>query len=310
MNFMSIELPKVMQAAIARRLAAFGGGHREGAARLREVYRKGGSAKSDLDAYLVTRLPATYAAVAAALGELRRLAPEFAPESVLDIGAGPGTASWAAKEAWASLKSFSLADNHPPFLALARELWEGPAEFLDLDLRKTGELPKADLAIAAYTLAEMPEAEIAAAARKLWGAAKVLAIVEPGTPAGFSRIWAARDELIGQGALIVAPCPHREACPIAGPDWCHFSVRLPRSRAHMHAKKARLPFEDEKFAYLIASRTPAAKVDARVLAPPRMTKAGIGLKLCTSAGLEHRNVARRDGPAYKLARKLDWGSGF
>lgn len=84
-------------------------------------------------------------------------------------------------------------------------------------------------------------------------------------------------------------------------------MRLPRSRAHLHAKAARIPFEDEKFAYLIAARTPAGPAAARILAPPWRNKAGIALKLCTPAGLERRAIASRDRDAYKRARKLEWG---
>lgn len=75
----------------------------------------------------------------------------------------------------------------------------------------------------------------------------------------------------------------------------------------MHAKAASVPFEDEKFAYLIAARAAAAMTSARILAPPRRNKAGIALKLCTPAGLERRTIASRDRDAYKQARKLDWG---
>jgi ribosomal protein RSM22 (predicted rRNA methylase) len=95
---------------------------------------------------------------------------------------------------------------------------------------------------------------------------------------------------------------------MAGDDWCHFSVRLPRSRDHRLAKGAEVPFEDEPYAYLLAARpgvgAPAA---ARVLAPPRSGKPGIDLKLCTPGGLEGRFAARRDKAAYEVARRLDWG---
>jgi ribosomal protein RSM22 (predicted rRNA methylase) len=75
----------------------------------------------------------------------------------------------------------------------------------------------------------------------------------------------------------------------------------------MHAKMASVPFEDEKFAYLIAARAVAEVPPARILAPPKRNKARIALKLCTGAGLEWRTIASRDCDAYKRARKLDWG---
>ena len=145
----------------------------------------------------------------------------------------------------------------------------------------------------------------------LWAATEgLLALVEPGTPAGYARLLSARDALIGAGATILAPCPHHAACPLTAPDWCHFSVRLPRSRDHRLAKGAEVPFEDEKFAYLLAAR-PSLAAEARtprVLARPKAGKPGIDLKLCTEAGaVERRFVPRRDKPAHAVARRLDWG---
>jgi ribosomal protein RSM22 (predicted rRNA methylase) len=78
----------------------------------------------------------------------------------------------------------------------------------------------------------------------------------------------------------------------------------------MHAKKATVPFEDEKFSYVIASRQPVALQGARILAPPIKTKAEIKFKLCAENGLTQSSIARRDKAEYKRARKLEWGDLF
>ena len=145
---------------------------------------------------------------------------------------------------------------------------------------------------------------------QLWSACDgLLALIEPGTPAGYARILAARETLIAAGAVILAPCGHASACPLTPPDWCHFSVRLARSRDHRLAKGAEVPYEDEKFAYLVVARSHIAREPppARVLARPRVGKPGIELKLCTPEGLEARLVPKRDKPAYAVARRLGWG---
>jgi ribosomal protein RSM22 (predicted rRNA methylase) len=174
-----------------------------------------------------------------------------------------------------------------------------------------GPFPKADLVLASYALAEIPPAAQSQVVASLWAATGgLLAIVEPGTPAGYARLLAARDALIAADAAILAPCPHHRACPLTAPDWCHFSVRLPRSRDHKLAKGAQVPFEDEKFAYLLAAR-PGVAAQARtprILARPKLGKPGIELKLCTEAGtLERRFIPRRDKAAHAVARRLDWG---
>lgn len=49
-------------------------------------------------AYMAARMPACYAAVYNVVEEVSMRLPAFAPESMLDFGAGPGTAVWAAHE--------------------------------------------------------------------------------------------------------------------------------------------------------------------------------------------------------------------
>src|SRR4051794_9497468 len=77
-----------------------------------KTYREGGNSgliKSETDAlaYALARMPATYAAMSACLNALGEARPGFAPLTLLDVGAGPGTASWAAHAAFSSLRSFT-----------------------------------------------------------------------------------------------------------------------------------------------------------------------------------------------------------
>lgn len=312
-------LPVPLQGAIAAWLARNGrGGRRAGSAALTATYRAGGSSAAvDPAAYLVARLPATYAAVARVLAETRARRPDLTPESLLDAGSGPGTAAWAAVEAWPGLSRVTFLDTAPALLKLAAILaTAGPrplacADAVEGSIEALPHGLDADLVVAAYALAELPLPRVAAAAGRLWAASRsLLVIVEPGTPQGYARIRAAREALLGQGAVPVAPCTHALACPIDGDDWCHFSVRLARSRAHMHAKGARVPFEDERFAYLVLAKQGTPSGFARVIAPPLHTKPGSSFRLCGGGRIETRHVARRDGAAYKLARKMDWGSLF
>ena len=317
------ELPAALRAAVARRLEGVSRKDLAArAARTSDAYRAGrGSAgviheEADALAYALARLPATYAACAAVFAEAARMAPGFAPRRLLDAGSGPGGTSWAAAGVWPALAEATWIDASPTFLDLAARLAEtGPpalrtAQAIRANLVSQRDLPAADLVVASYALAEISAAAQPTLVGALWRASQgVLALIEPGTPAGFQRILAARDILVAAGADLLAPCPHANACPLASPDWCHFSVRLPRSRDHLLAKGAEVPFEDEKFAYLIAAR-PGLATSARqprVLAPPRTSKGGIAFKLCGPTGLEPRTVARRDKPAHAVARRLGWG---
>jgi ribosomal protein RSM22 (predicted rRNA methylase) len=292
-----------------------GGSRRAGSQALTGTYRAGGtSAGIDLVAYLTARLPATFAAVDRVLCQVADLRPGFAPATMLDAGSGPGTATWAAADRWTSLERATFIDSDRAFLDLATELArEGQgavrnAQAICASLERLPDGVSAELVVAAYALAELPEPRAAAAARHLWQRTEdTLVLVEPGTPAGFARIRAARSALLDESAVPVGPCTHAAACPMTGSDWCHFAVRLARSRAHMHAKGASVPFEDEKFIWLAVARHGEPPGGARVLAPPRHGKAGIDLNLCTADGVAQRHVARRDTAAYRALRKADWG---
>jgi len=296
------------------------GSRRSGARALSERYRSGGKSDETLDlaAYLIARLPATAAATETVLVELKRLRPSFNPRSILDAGAGPGTASWMALEIWPEIDSITMIDTHQGFLQTARTLayQSGIPAFLSAkfqlaDLCHMTGGNTYDLVIATYALAELPARRLPVAVDSLWkSAADKLVLIEPGTPDGFERLRAARTQLIAKGAHMVAPCPHQHSCPITSPDWCHFAVRLPRSRAHMHAKRAQVPFEDEKFSYLVASRIAGPLPQSRILRPPNNGKAGIKLNLCAASGLVDAIIARRDGSAYQRARKLRWGDSY
>src|SRR5262245_52135382 len=87
------------------------------AALISQTYRDGGTSRvirseTDALAYALARMPATYAAVTASLNALQAVRADLAPATILDIGAGPGTASWAAAAAFPSLTNFSLLDDN------------------------------------------------------------------------------------------------------------------------------------------------------------------------------------------------------
>lgn len=310
-----MQLPGDVNAAIRKWLAESGpGSARAASGNLTTAYRAGqSSAAVDVATYLVVRAPATFAAVDRALHHLAEANPGFSPNSLFDVGAGPGTASWAAMARWPGIATITMLDRDQRFIDAATAL---AAELKSTIDARIGDLSAAfnttaDLVIAAYVLAELPAHAAAAAARNLWQATTdTLLIVEPGTPEGFRRIRAARDALIGSSAYIIAPCTHHAACPMEGDDWCHFRIRLARTREHMHAKNATVPFEEEPFSYLAVSRQPVVHHGTRILAPPQETKFSRSFKLCGSQGLVTETIATRNKAAYKQARKLEWGDAF
>lgn len=271
--------------------------------------------ETDALAYALTRMPATYAAVVSVLGRLAAEQPDFAPGSLLDVGCGLGAAAYAAATVWPEIREAELADRSAAFLALAARLAADSGEALVAsariargDITRLGaDIAPRDLVVASYALTELPDADLPSVAADLWARTEgALVIVEPGTPRDHARLMAVRAQLIDLGAQVLAPCPHALPCPLAAPDWCHFSVRLPRTRDHKLLKGADAPFEDEKFSYLVVGRSGAA-APARILAPVRLGKAGATVKLCDPKGVAEIFLPKREKARYERIRRKDWG---
>ncbi len=311
-------LPADLKAALEAKLHGMARGEIAArAASISRTYRDGGNSSliaSPIDAlaYAIVRMPATYAAITASLNALCEVRPDFAPTSLLDVGAGPGTASWAAAEAFAGIQKFMLLDINAALQKLALDLAREHSRLAAVTCRRDAgaldEAEPADLVVASYLIGEIGKAQRDGLIERLWSKTRdTLLVVEPGTPAGYARIIALRRHLIAAGAHVAAPCLHDGECPLVGPDWCHFAQRLPRLRAHIQLKGADVPFEDEKFSYVALTRTPIPKRFSRVLAPPSVTKIEVSAKLCTVSGLQIAKVPHRDKQAYAAARRWSWG---
>lgn len=267
-------------------------------------------------AYAAVRMPATFGAVSAALSYALPFTA-IPPTSLLDVGAGTGTAAWAAS-AQLNLSTITCIEREPAMRRLGKALMETGSAILqktnwtDCDLTANTPLPqKADLVISSYVLNEMKRADRRSTALRLWEATEnLLLIVEPGTPIGSAGLREVRDLLLQQGAHIAAPCPTEDTCPLCEGDWCHFSCRLARSKLHKQLKGGDVPYEDEKFSYLALSRSPCNRAEARILRHPYIEPGKITLELCTAHGLDKTIVRKRDGALFKQARKSEWGFPF
>ena len=311
---MAPDLPLDLKAAIDA--AVHGRSNKEIARRaaiLSANYRAGGGSQGIADpddalAYAIVRLPATYAAVTAVFDAIIALRPDFMPRTLIDFGAGPGTASWAAAQQWPAIGQFMLVDRNTHLRDLATQLVAASA----MPALRAAAMAQtvtgiADLVIAAYVVGEVDTSELPQLIERLLAStADTLVLVEPGTPVGFARIAALRQYLIAQGVSVLAPCPHDGPCPIVAPDWCHFCRRLPRSPRHRQIK-GELSFEDEKFSYVVLTRDKATRARARVLSPPHVSKAGVRTRLCTAEGIVTANAARRDRDTYCRHKALRWG---
>ena len=280
--------------------------------------------RADVLAYSAYRMPATFGAVKSVLSRFDALAGGWSPATHVDVGGGTGAAVWAAAAVWpVPRRETVVLDWAAPALDLGRELagsasgaagsvlretrWQ--SQSIDADLV----LPDADLVTISYVLGELGEPDRTAVLTEAAKHGQVVAVLEPGTPAGFRRILEARRHLLAAGLSVVAPCPHNDGCPLehAEPDWCHFATRIERTPAQRSLKGGRLSHEDEKFAYVVAARTPFPQVDGRVLRHPTIGKGMVTLTVCAADGEVRRTiVSKSQGPVYRSARKTDWGDAW
>ena len=285
-------------------------------------YKAAGSSGPAIDsdlhraAYLLARVPATYAACTHVFSEIRRLAPQAPVTSILDLGSGPGTAVFAAAEIFSSLNHAQLMESSPAWMRMGQRLAAKSshpllteARWIQHDLRAEAAFPPHDLVVLSYSLGELPPATAEALVRRAWrSTSQFMVVIEPGTPRGFATILAVRSALIADGAYIAAPCPHRDACPMAGTrDWCHFAERVERTSQHRRMKRGVLGYEDEKFSYVVAARHEVRPAAARIVRHPKKLSGHVQLMLCTLHGIETQTVTRSSRDAYKLARRSEWG---
>ncbi len=269
---------------------------------------------NELDAkvYSVIRYPATYNAFYDAL----RHSLEYSDNnitSILDVGGGSGAASLASLSLLNNVKDITILEKENVMIDIGEYLFSkldlsNIVRYQKSDITTYDISHKYDLVCSSYALNELDESKILSVIDKMWDSTnKILLVVEPGTPKGFSIIKLVRDYLISKGGHIISPCPHMDKCPLSNSDWCHFSTRISRSKLHKLLKGGNAPYEDEKYSYIAFSKSPCERCDSRVLRHPKISRGYIELELCSRDGLETIKVTKKDKDKFKTARKISAG---
>ncbi|MGI4850507.1 MAG: small ribosomal subunit Rsm22 family protein [Janthinobacterium lividum] len=261
--------------------------------------------------YMATRMPATYAVCHHVLNQLQKYDTEIT--SLLDLGSGPGTALWAAHDLFSYLNQVTLIEQDQSLsqegaALFNKDIHQKNITFLWQSLQSAIPFKSHDLVCLSYVLGELPARDLQPLIEAAWQATtEFLILLEPGTPDGFQRIKEARAQLIQQGAFILAPCPHDLECPMVQGDWCHFSGRLARSALHRQIKESSLPYEDEKYSYIIASKKTRDRPLSRIIRRPKQGSGHFILDLCTENGLERKIISKKMPTLYRAARQASWG---
>lgn len=278
------------------------------------VEKKSGSffeSEEEKIAYLFTRFPSTFYAVCDVWEKILSLDPSFCIDSLLDVGAGPGTGMWAARAVFPGPFSVTIWEKDAYF-------WECGQKLLSLfpmdvsvqitDLEK-GIIPHFhDLVVLSYSLGELSAQAQKEVISSLWQHThKALCIIEPGTPAGYARVMRMRELLVQEGGYVWAPCPHSACCPVPRGDWCHFSVRVPRSSVHRMLKEGSLGYEDEKFSYIVIGKQARSCVAGRIVRHPQIHTGHVDMTVCRKEGIRTEIYTKKHKEEYKRNKKLSWG---
>ncbi|MBN2361399.1 MAG: hypothetical protein JXR83_18250 [Deltaproteobacteria bacterium] len=216
--------------------------------------------------------------------------------SVLELGAGPGTAGLGLV---ARGGGWTAVDVEPLLLelatALGRRLDVAPRVIAAQASARSwgGQTPTAVLL--AYTINEWP-GDLAERAELLGHAVEhltpggLLIAIEPAVRAVSRRLSALRDRLIAGGSGVVGPCTHQRPCPMLERrrDFCHGRHRVvaPPDFVLLGQQAGRFDLEDADFSTLVCGRDATPRLPGwRAVGDVRREKGRDRLFLCGAAGL-------------------------
>ena len=245
---------------------------------------------------------------------------------LLDFGCGSGVASRRVLAAFGPqrFRALALHDHSPEAIAFASA--RARTAFPDLPQIAASLDPSAPLPytlVVSHVLNELaPSASdqlVALAAR-----AACILWVEPGTHSDSRALAKVRNLLLPHHS-IVAPCTHRETCPLFSQtherDWCHFFAEPPTGVQNSadwvrFAQRAGIDLRSQAYSCLVLQAHPEASLapasagryhppaahPARMLGRPEVFKPYARFLACGSDGLHWLELSKRVAPA--LVKRL------
>jgi ribosomal protein RSM22 (predicted rRNA methylase) len=258
------------------------------------------------------RMPATFCAVTVALKNTLNIEESCEIETVLDIGAGTGAATWAINE-YINPKEITCLEREEAMRTVGQALMKCNSEmkkvkWISEDITNSQYFKGADLIVASYIINELKQEERKNVIKKLLDLeSKIILIIEPGTPEGFKNIKEIQKIALENGRFIIAPCTTQGVCKLPESDWCHSTVRVERNKTHKILKSADAPYEDEKFSYIAISKENLGTAESRILRHPMIENGKITLKLCTNGNIEEKIITKKEKEKFKQAKKKKCG---
>lgn len=260
--------------------------------------------KNDSAVYAISRMPATFSVIYSLLDCLTEQKKIENISSVIDIGSGTGAGFFACREFFGDIK-ISLFERDKNMIEVFNELETGESVTkFDILTDMIGE--KADLVMSSYVFSELNDAGRKTALEKMLDCSnRFVLIVDTGTPRTYENFMRVKQMVHEMGYAVTAPC-ESEKCGLKN-DYCQFYTRVERSGLLKLSKNGELPYEDEKYFYLLIDKQ--AKLsenfkERRVIRRPILKTNFVELKLCTKDGVKLENITKKDKETYQKARKI------
>lgn len=269
----------------------------------------GGILKTESEAitYSAVRMPATFACVKKAL--LSLVIDQSQTYSLLDVGFGTGAGTLAIMDC-IPISSVSALEKETSMLKVGKTIvdqlieYTTQIEYINQDLIEFNPDKNYDIVLSSFVFNEIEESKLVVILKKLWTVTnKYFIIVDAGTPKVFSNMNYIKSVMKDLNANLVAPC----MCEDCENEWCHFIARVRRSAMHRKIKNGTENYEDEKFTYLIYSKTPIDKKGKRIIKRPEISKGKIVHTLCSKDGVRTEIFTKSQGEKYKEVKKKEVG---
>ena len=210
--------------------------------------------------------------------------------SLIDLGAGPGTFSFAWNEYFGKCPILQV-ELSPVMRKQARKLWDGfhsPGE-----MKQEGKPEGKCILLFGHSANEM-DVQDALDYISQYSPEHIL-FIEPGTKEFFGKMLQIRREIIKNGWHVLYPCPEESECPMLGTEnWCHQFIHVKhdpdveRLSQIMRKDRKLLPLTVQAF-----SRKVYPRVEERLVRVLPETKFSFEWQVCHNNALEDYQVMKR-----------------
>lgn len=241
-------------------------------------------------AYLAYYLPLNFARASAVAHEAHTRGFFSGLSTLIDFGAGPGTAQMAISDRFTGLTTSICIDRSREPLELHKRLLEGSTQNIAWRTETSPEsLPRRDTRLAVFSYAATELERLPSWATE----SEAILLIEPSTREDGRALLRTRSALLTSGYHAWAPCSHQGPCPLLDSserDWCHDRIEWDAPPG-WDALERELPMKNRTltYSYVLLRKTPPPTTRphlARVIGDPLVEKGKTRQLICQGPSRE------------------------